>query len=179
MNDLLKFTVDHFEENSCSEDKLIALDPVGITLNMDPSRPVLIFKSRDQKATFPVMVSPLEAGLALGMSRTETVFATNSHGFLEKILESLSIRVMKVVFVEIKNSVQYVRVYLEGHPSYGSIKLRADEVMSVALKLQVPCFVVPEVLKKSKSMQVEVETIVKGLAQSQSSWVKPPEGYLQ
>lgn len=179
MNDLLKFTVDHFEENSCPEDKLIALDPVGITLNMDPSRPVLLFKSRDQKVTFPVIVSPLEAGLTLGISRAETVVAANSHGFLEKILESLSIRISKLVFVEIKNSVQYVRVYLEGHPHYGSLKVRADEVMSVALKLQVPCFVVPDVLKKSKQMQVETETIVKGLAQSQSAWVKPPEGYLQ
>lgn len=148
---------------------LIKLIPVGISLNLDPSRPVLLLKDEKGQHVLPVAVNPLEAGIALGQnSKSLEAAQATPHKLMQLLLESLSIKIQRCVFVEIRGQYQYVRVYFEGHPSHGSLKVRADEAMSLCLQLNVPLFATAKLMEKSKIMSAEIQELSQVVAKSPS-----------
>ncbi|MFN7454354.1 MAG: bifunctional nuclease domain-containing protein [Pseudobdellovibrionaceae bacterium] len=172
-----KFSSDHFEENSFRDEDLIQLKPVGISVNADAHRPTLLLKNEEKNLTLPVPLTALEAGVTLTQSN-QSIAPTSPHKFTQWILESLNIQVSRCVFVEIKGSLQYVRLYFEGHPQYGSYKLRADEAMSVVLHLGVQIYATQEFMHKSKVLQANLETLAQGLQLAQVLDQKN-RGYIQ
>lgn len=139
------------EKFNLDEDDLVELKPYGLSLNNDTSRPFLILKDALGEHTLPVAVTQIEAGVALSQS-SPTQVTTSPHTFLEKILSSLDIRIERCVFTEITGTHQYVRIFMTGHPKYQSLKVRADEAMSLCLHLKVPFFAAKSFIQKSKVM---------------------------
>ena len=158
-----EYSSDYFEENKFNEEDLIKLIPFGVSLNLDPSRPIIIFKDEKGHHSLPVVVNPLEEGITLGQS-SPSAMAVTPHKFTQALLESLNIKISRCVFVEVKGHSQYVRVFFEGHPSHGSIKVRADEAMSLCLHLKVPIYATIKMMEKSRVMNAELEGLVQGVA---------------
>lgn len=131
--------------------ELVELKPYGLSLNNDSSRPFLILKDEAGEHTLPVGVSQIEAGVALTQSNPH-VLASTPHVFLEKLIQSLDIKIERCVFIEITGNHQFVRIYMSGHPNYQSMKVRADEAMSLCLHLKVPFFATKTFINKSKVM---------------------------
>ena len=156
------FSSVYFEENRLIPENLIRLKPYGISLNHDPARPVMILKDETGKYTMPVAVNPLEAGVALQQSNPN-VMLTTPHRVTEKLLESLNIKIEKAIFVEIKDHHQYLRLFFEGHPNQGSLKVRAEEAMSLCLHLGVSFWATTEFIEKSRHMSMELDGISAGL----------------
>lgn len=163
--------IEHFEENRYREEDLVRLKPYGVTLGDHPQRPTLILKDESEKHILPVPVTPIEAGVTVQQAN-QGILPTSPHRVCEKLLETLGMRIEKCVFVEIRNHLQYVRLYFEGHPNYGSLKVRADEAMSLCLHLGVPLFAAPQILKKSKIMQEENQMILHDLRLNQGALIK-------
>lgn len=163
--------IEHYEENRYRDEDLIPLKVYGVTLGDSSQRPTFILKDETGKHILPVPVTPMEAGVAMQQAN-QGVLPTTPHRVTEKLLETLNIRIEKAVFVEIRNHLQYVRLYFDGHPSYGSLKVRADEAMSLCLHLNVPLFVAPQILKKSKIMQEENQGILQDLRLNQGAHIK-------
>ena len=159
----IAFQSPHFEEHKISDENLIRLDAYGMSMNWDPSRPCLLLRDETGEHTLPVFLTPLEAGLAIQQSNQEVV-ATTPHRVLEMLLDSLKIRIEKCVFVAIENHHQYVRLFLEGHPSHGSLKVKAEEAMSLCLQLQVPIYATVKFMSKSKRMNAELEEMAQGIS---------------
>lgn len=158
----LIFQSEHFEEHKISEKNLIRLFPYGITLVQVPGRPILLLKDESGMHTLPVAINPLEAGVAVQQSQTASL-ATSPHNVTKVLLESLNIKIEKCVFVEIKGHHQYVRLTIDGHPTYGSLKFKADDVMSLCLHLDVPIYATKKIVKKSQTMSAELEGLAQGL----------------
>lgn len=158
-----EYSSDYFEENKFNEDDLIKLIPFGVSLNLDPSRPIIIFKDEKGHHSLPVVVNPLEAGITLGQSNQAAIPVT-PHKFTQALFESLNIKISRCVFVEVKGHSQYVRVFFEGHPSHGSMKVRADEVLSLCLYLKVPIYATIKIIEKSRIMNAELEGLIQGAA---------------
>ena len=158
----LIFQSEHFEEHKISKEKLIRLFPYGITLEQVPGRPILLLKDESGQNTLPVAITQLEAGVAVQQGKNSGGF-TGPHHVTKVFLESLNIKIEKCVFVEIKAHHQYVRLTIDGHPNYGSLKFKADEVMSLCLFLNVPIFATKKIMQKSQSMSAELEGLAKGL----------------
>lgn len=158
----LIFQSEHFEEHKISEENLIRLFPYGITLTQVPGRPILLLKDEDGVHTLPVAINQLEAGVALQQSQIANL-PTSPHNVTKVLLESLNIKIEKCVFVEIKGHHQYVRLSIEGHPTYGSLKFKADDVMSLCLHLNVPIYATKKIMKKSQTMSAELEGLAKGI----------------
>ncbi len=163
--------IEHYEENRFRMEDLVRLKPYGVTVGDTPQRPTLILKDESEMQVLPVPVTPLEAGLTVQQANLSTS-PISPHRVCEKLLESLNLRIEKCVFVEIRNHLQYVRLYFEGHPSYGSMKVRADEAMSLCLHLGVPIFAAPQILKKSKIMQEENKMIMHDLRLNPGGLIK-------
>ena len=145
------FNAQQDEKFNFDDDDLVELKPYGLSLNNDNSRPFLILKDVLGEHTLPVAVTQIEAGVALSQS-SPTQIATSPHTFLDKLLSSLDIRIERCVFIEITGNHQYVRIFMTGHPKYQSIKVRADEAMSLCLHLKVPFFATKTFIQKSKVM---------------------------
>jgi len=146
------------EEKKINELDLIRLRPFGLSVSTDFSRPFLLLKDEDHKYTLPVAVNPLEAGVALSQAN-KAVAPTTPHRFTELLLETLHIQIEKCVFVELKGHFQFVRLFIKNHPTQESIKIRADEVMSLCLHLDIPIYATKEYIDKSRVMNAEMDGV--------------------
>lgn len=153
------------EEEVFHQDDLIRLFPFGLNLTPDMARPFLLFKDEALEYTLPVAVNPLEAGITLNQS-SKSVTPATPHRFSGHLLESLGIKIQQCVFVEIKGVHQYVRLYFSGHPKVNSLKVQADEAMSLCLYLNVPIFATKAFIGKSRVMSAQVESQIKTSTQN-------------
>lgn len=156
------FAKNQDEKNSFDFEDLIEMQPYGVSLAQDIQRPFLLLKNEKENLTLPVALNNLEAGIALSQSNKQIPEST-PHRFTEKLLESLNIQISKCVFCEIKGHSQYVRLHFDNHPQYGSLKLRAEECMSLCLQLGTPFYATRDFVQKSKVMSAEIEGLSKGI----------------
>jgi len=152
------FSAELPEAKSFAEKDLIRLKAYGLSVSSDFARPFLLLKDEDHQHTLPVAVNPLEAGVALSQAN-KAVAPTSPHRFAEALLESLHISIEKCVFVEIKGHYQFVRLYLKNHPTQESLKMRADEAMSLCLHLDIPLYATKEYIAKSRVMNAEMDGV--------------------
>lgn len=158
----LKFASHQDEEEIFHQDDLIQLFPFGLSLNTESSRPFLLLKDATHEHTLPVALNPLEAGMSLAQSSPQNEHTT-PHRFTLMLMESLGFEPLQCVFVQIKGAHQYVRVYFRGHPGINSMKLRADEAMSLALAMKIPIYATKSFIARSKLLTAEIEGMGKGL----------------
>lgn len=158
----LQFASNQEEEETFHQDDLIRLFPYGMSLATDSERPFLLLKDETQELTLPVALNPLEAGVALTQSNQAQNPAT-PHRFTTLLMESLSIVPKQCVFVQIKGAHQFVRIYIQGHPGANSIRLRADEAMSLCLHFGIPLYATRGFIQKSRLMTAEIEGLGRGL----------------
>ncbi len=143
-----------------AEKDLIEFKPYGMSLSNDALRPFLILKDVKGEHTLPVGISQIEAGMALTQSNSHQSSAT-PHKFVELLLQSIDVEIERCVFIEIKGVHQYVRIYMKNHPRYHSLKLRAEEAMSLCLHFKVPIFATLSFIQKSKLMTAQVSGLAK------------------
>ncbi|OFZ32013.1 MAG: hypothetical protein A2622_12330 [Bdellovibrionales bacterium RIFCSPHIGHO2_01_FULL_40_29] len=151
--------------------ELIQLRPYGLSLANDATRPFLILKDESGDYVLPVAINQLEAGATLTQT-AHAMLPLSVHTFSEKLLTSLDIKLERCVFVEIKGVHQFVRVYMNHHPRYQSMKFRADEVMSLCIHLKTPLFATKSYINKSKLMSAEIIGIAKGLNENPSALLR-------
>ncbi|MEK2645579.1 bifunctional nuclease family protein [Bdellovibrio sp. BCCA] len=145
------------EEETFHQSDLVQLFPYGLSVTTDVSRPFLLLKDEAHQYTLPVAVTPIDAGVALSQSN-KSILQSSPHKFTSQLMESLGIEIKQAVFVEIRGSHQYLRLYMSGHPQMSSMKLRADEAMSLCLYLNVPLFATKNFIGRSRIMSAEVES---------------------
>lgn len=158
MDSHIVFSNSFEEELNFKEKDLIRLRPYGLSVSTDFARPFLLLKDEEHKYTLPVAVNPLEAGVALSQAN-KSVAPTTPHRFTQALLESLHIEIEKCVFVELKGHFQFVRLFVKNHPTQSTIKIRADEVMSLCLHLDIPIYATKEYIAKSRVMNAEMEGV--------------------
>lgn len=147
----------HEEEEVFHQEDLVQLFPFGLSVTSDVARPMLILKDVGHQFTLPVAVSPIDAGVALSQSN-KSALLSSPHKFNQMLLTSLNIEIKQAIFVEIKGAHQYLRLFLSGHPSLNSFKIRADEVMSLCLFLNVPLFASKAYIGRSRVMNAAMES---------------------
>nr|HPI40958.1 hypothetical protein [Pseudobdellovibrionaceae bacterium] len=87
----------------------------------------------------------------------KSVIPASPHRFTFMLLEQLRITIERCVFVEIKGQHQYVRIEMKAPQEISSLKLRADEAMSLCLYLNVPIYASRSYIEKSKVLSAEID----------------------
>lgn len=151
----MNFSHSQEEEITFHQEELIQLFPFGVSLATDDSRPILLLKDEKCIHTLPVALNTLEAGVTLSQAN-KSVAPVTPHKFTELLMASMGVKAVQCVFVQIKGAHQFVRIYLSGHPGQNSIKLRADEAMSLCLHLGIPIFATLSFIGQSKVMTAEI-----------------------
>lgn len=158
------FDTQEFVEHKISEENLIQLKVFGVSIHQQPDRPILILKDDRGEYSLAVGLTPIETGVLLQQSNKSSV--SSPHKFTELLLQSLNIKIEKAIFESIKDHQQFVRLFLEGHPSQGSIRVKAEEAMSLCVQLDVPIFATRKYIQKSRVMAAQTENLLQGIAQS-------------
>lgn len=160
------------EEEVFHQSDLVQLKAYGISISHDPQNPFLLLRDAKQELTLPVAINPLEAGVTLSQSPGSKNNSSSPFRFIEELLKSLNVNLRQCVFVQMKGSVQYVRIYFTGHIQLNSIKLRADEAMSLCLSLNVPIFATKDFIHKSRLMNAQMEGLSENLLKTQKRLLK-------
>ncbi len=154
------------EEEVFHQSDLVKLNPYGLSVSGDVTRPFLLLKDEGHQYTLPVAVSPIDAGVLLSQNNGQAL-QSSPHKFTAMLLESLDIQIKQAVFVEIKGAHQYLRLYLSGNPRQSSFKLRADEAMSLCMYLSVPLFASRSFIGRSRVMNAQADEGAQGALLSQ------------
>lgn len=170
----IEFVQVDIEEEVFHSKDLIQLYPLGISLAHDVQKPFLLFRDEKSEVTLPVALSQLEAGIYVAQGQDALA---SPHGFLEEILKSFNIELRQCVFVQVQPDSQMVRIYFSGHPMMNSIKLRADQIISLCLQFNVPFYASREFIQKSALIQAKPH-IKSFLENSHSLLVDRPQKYL-
>ena len=144
------------EEETFHQKDLVQLFPYGLSVSTDASRPFLLLKDEAHQYTLPVAVSPIDAGVALAQSN-KAILESSPHKFTAMLLQSLGVEIKQAVFVEIKGSHQFLRLYISGNPVVSSLKIRSDEAMSLCLYLGVPLYATRNFIGRSRVMSAAIE----------------------
>lgn len=145
------------EEEVFHQKDLIQLLPYALSIATDAQRPVLLLRDDAHVYTLPVTLSPIEAGISISQS-DKLQRESSPHKFAATLMSSLGISIKQAVFVEIKGADQYLRLYISGHPQMSSVKLRAEEAMSLCLYLDVPIYATKSFIGRSRVMTASLES---------------------
>lgn len=157
----VQFGVDYENpKTEFNDNELIRMQPYGLSIGPEMIRPVLILKAEDSELTLPVPINPLEAGVTLGQSN-KSIAPVTPHKATQVLLSELGVKIEKCVFVEIRGQYQYVRLFLSGEAKVRSVKVRADDAMSLVLHLEVPIYTTLELAQKSKIITAETAKMTK------------------
>lgn len=144
------------EKETISDQELIELMAYGLSVGPEMGQPVLVMKAKHQDLTLPIPLNPLEAGITLAQSN-KSMAPVSPHKATAALLKALNMQIQKCVFVEIKNSHQYVKLFISGHPEVRTLKLKADEVLSLCLYLEIPLYTTREFIARSRVMVAEMD----------------------
>lgn len=155
------FESQQFEEHNSAEADLLQLFVYGVSIHHDPARPILILKDISNEHTLTIGLTPIETGVLLQQSNHNIM--STPHKFTQSLLESLNIKIEKAIFESIKDQNMFVRLFLEGHPSQGSIKVKAEEAMSLCFQLEVPMYATKRYIQKTRVLNAQVDDVVNGM----------------
>lgn len=144
------------ESGDLVEEELIQVNAYCLSVHSEMGQPVLILKAVNRDLTLPIPINPLEAGVTLAQSN-KSVAPVSPHKVTSALLKALGMHIEKCVFVEIKNSNQYVKLFVSGHPKVRALKFKAEEVLSLCLYLEVPLYTTQEFIDCSRVMVAEID----------------------
>lgn len=164
---------DTTEEEIFHQDDLIPLFPFGVSLAPDLNDTFLFLKDKTQNLTLPVLVNPIEASLILAhLNVAADLQLIQPHSVLTTMLKTLGVGLLQCVFVQTKGTKQLVRLYFNGHPDANSIKVYADQAMSLCIALRVPVYATLNFINQSKVVQVQREGLTKNMIEKQKLLLK-------
>ena len=118
----------------------IELFPYGVTMSADSSRPIMLFKDKDQEKVLPVSLSSLDAGITLHQNANHFSSTQSPYSLTWRILKPLKIFLKECRFTHLKGAFQYVELVFEGHPKLKTLEARADEAVSFCLSTNCKFF---------------------------------------
>ncbi|MBX2995959.1 MAG: bifunctional nuclease family protein [Bdellovibrionaceae bacterium] len=129
---------------------LIRLTAYGMTVTNDGGRPMLLLRDERGELTLPVPMGPLEGGVAMAQSNRMAP-PSSPHRVTELLLKSMDLKITRCVFSEIDGFRQWVELELENHPlGAKTLRVRADECMSLCLHLEVPVYASRALILKAR-----------------------------
>jgi bifunctional DNase/RNase len=122
------------------------------SLNLDPQTNqfvVILKEKKENKRFLPIWIGPFEANaIALALEKVETPRPL-THDLMKNILETLHIKVQKILIHSIKEGTFYATIFLENGDKVIEIDSRPSDAMALALRTQSPIFVESQVFDEA------------------------------
>lgn len=146
-----------------SEPTKIEIKPYGLVPGLSEERPVLIFKSLDEKVSVAVPLSPLDAGISVAQSHGVGT-SSSPHKLALTIIEELGCEVDYCLIKEVKGHHVFVDVCLvspDDEKKEICFSSRADEAISFCLQAGATFYVLNDVISTLKELEVDKQMSAK------------------
>jgi len=128
---------------------LVAVRVDKVTLDTSTNRFVVILKDDVHNRWLPIVVGSTEAqAIALQLERI-TPPRPLTHDLMKSLLESIDVRVSRVVVNDLRENTYYALIGLKGNGHQREIDARPSDAIALALRMRAPIFVDEEVMKKA------------------------------
>jgi bifunctional DNase/RNase len=112
---------------------------------------ILLLKEQDGSDTLPIWIGKPEAdSIALAIGRVATPRPL-THDLIKNLMDTLNIKITKVVVTEILDNTYYALIYLTDGKRELQIDSRPSDAVAVALRVNAPIYVEESVLEKKNT----------------------------
>jgi bifunctional DNase/RNase len=138
---------------------LIAVRVDRVTLDTTSNRFVVILKDDVHNRWLPIVVGSTEAqAIALQLERI-TPPRPLTHDLMKNLLDSIEVRVSRVVVNDLRENTYYALIGLKMNGSHLEIDARPSDAIALALRTSAPIFVSEEVMKKASVSEKDTEEV--------------------
>ncbi len=127
----------------------------GIALDPFTNTPIVILKDEANEKTLPIWIGFMEASsIAMELEKTPRIRPI-THDLVKNLIEKLGFIVSKIEVTDLKNDTFYATMHLKKDSEEYVLDARPSDAIAIALRFDSPIFVNEEVIKKSKSIEID------------------------
>jgi bifunctional DNase/RNase len=127
-------------------DDPIAMDVVGVRIELPTNTPILLLREREGKRYLPIWIGTNEAtAIALGLEGVETQ-RPMTHDLLKLVTESLGARVERVVVTSLSEGTFFADLILSRNGDEIPVSSRPSDAIALAARTDAPVFAARSVL---------------------------------
>lgn len=134
---------------------LIEMKVAGITVDPFSNTPIVILKEIDGNKALPIWIGVLEASAIAAELGNVKPPRPMTHDLLKNIFGHLKIDVEKIEVNDLKDNTFYATIYLSAGREKLAIDARPSDAMALALRMNSPIFVSEQVIKDSRTIDLE------------------------
>ena len=124
----------------------------GLMVDPVTNMPIVILKDEEQDRVLPIWVGIFEANaIALRIEDIDTP-RPMTHDLLRNLLDTLDVKVDRIVVSDLKDNTYFARIYLLVNGSSEHVDSRPSDAIALALRTDAPIFVEQSVLEQSHTL---------------------------
>ena len=133
----------------------VEMKVAGITVDPFSNSPIVILKEVEGTKALPIWIGVLEASAIAAELGNVKPPRPMTHDLMRDILNHLSVNVEKIEVNDLKDNTFYATIYLMIGNENLAIDSRPSDAMALALRTASPIFVSEEVIKESRTIDLE------------------------
>lgn len=140
-----------------NEEKFIQMKVTGLTIDPFTSMPIIILKDLEEKCALPIWIGLIEASAIATELEHIQLTRPMTHDLLRNILNSMEVKVERVVVHDLADNTFYARIELIREGKKTEMDARPSDAIAVALRMKAPIFVAKKVIDKSRKIDLSKE----------------------
>ncbi len=133
----------------------VEMKVAGITVDPFSNSPIVILKEVDGTKALPIWIGVLEASAIAAELGNVKPPRPMTHDLIRDILSNLSVNVEKIEVNDLKDNTFYATIYLSIGSKTFAVDSRPSDAMALALRTGSRIFVSEEVIKESRTIDLE------------------------
>jgi len=138
---------------------LIEMKVTGLTIDPFTSMPIIILKDMEEKSALPIWVGLIEASAIATELENIKLSRPMTHDLMKNMLESLGIKVSKVMVSDLHDNTFYAHIILDQRGVEIDLDSRPSDAIALALRTKAPIFVEKKVIDKSRKIDLAKEAL--------------------
>ncbi len=134
---------------------LIEMKVAGITVDPFSNTPIVILKENEGNKALPIWIGVLEASAIAAELGNVKPPRPMTHDLLKNILSNLNVTVEKIEVNDLKDNTFYATIHLVAGGENLAIDARPSDAMALALRTESPIYVSEEVIKESRTIDLD------------------------
>lgn len=127
----------------------------GLAIDPFTNSPIMILKDLEGDKSIPIWIGMLEATAIASELEKINFSRPMTHDLLKNVLEQLGAKIIKVEVCDLRDNTFYALIHVRTDSQKFAIDARPSDAIALALRTESPIFVAEEVIKRSKSMEMD------------------------
>ncbi|GAB3232676.1 bifunctional nuclease family protein [Glycomyces halotolerans] len=119
---------------------------VGVRVELPSNQPVVLLKETDGNRYLPIWIGTVEAAAIAYQQQDVQLSRPLTHDLMRDVLEALEVSLSSVEITELRDTVYYAELVLDGETRVSS---RSSDAIALALRADAPIWCADEVLDEA------------------------------